>query len=310
MMSRLMSCAAALVLLWAAAPAAAQWVNPDTCSWSAVSCQQAKKERSDSDAAYEETAKHRAQVARAEQERQRQALLKAPPLPAERNALLGNWRLEAGQRSTVGGPGRGSGRDAVVRELMGALSIERLKDIGCEAGFSGGVSFTPSTYKRSGMGGVVGGAIAYRTGERGAKQVTVAIPNDGQAMMGFEVASTGRIVSEDGCVLVRGDAPATHAAATVTTTAGNARTAPGSARDGADAVVDGATFRCPDGSLLQVSFCQGDAAPQATCKLTELHLPGLQMGKLVPRSEIAARVKSCDAGGIRYGADDKPVFVR
>jgi hypothetical protein len=31
---------------------------------------------------------------------------------------------------------------------------------------------------------------------------------------------------------------------------------------------------------------------------------------MMPRSEIAARVKSCEVGGIRYGADDKPVFVR
>ena len=42
-------------------------------------------------------------------------------------------------------------------------------------------------------------------------------------------------------------------------------------------VVDGAAFRCPEGSLLHVSMCQGGAA-EATCKLTELHRPGLQIG--------------------------------
>ena len=75
------------------------------------------------------------------------------------------------------------------------------------------------------------------------------------------------------------------------------------------AVFDGAAFRCADGSLLHVSFCQG-ASADATCKLAELHKPGLQIGTLVRRADIAARVKGCEAGGIRYGADDKPVFVR
>ena len=77
----------------------------------------------------------------------------------------------------------------------------------------------------------------------------------------------------------------------------------------AGAVFDGAAFRCADGSLLHVSFCQG-ASADATCKLTELHKPGLQMGTLMRRADIAARVKGCEAGGIRYGADDKAVFVR
>jgi hypothetical protein len=214
------------LLLVAAAPAAAQWVDPQTCSQGTAACDSARRAKSDSDASYAETAKHRAQAEQAEHDRQRRALLKTPPLPAERNALLGSWRLDAGQRSTVGGPGQGSGRDAVVRELFGALSIDRLKDIGCEAHFRGGVSFTPSTYTLSGTGGVVGGPIAYRAGQRGAKPVIVAIPNDGQArMMDFEIASASRIVYASGCVLVRVDAPASKAAADATTAPGDARTA-------------------------------------------------------------------------------------
>jgi hypothetical protein len=77
----------------------------------------------------------------------------------------------------------------------------------------------------------------------------------------------------------------------------------------AGVVDDGATFRCGDGSLLHVSLCQGNAG-DATCKLTELHLPGLRVGKLMRRADIDARVRGCEAGGIRYTADDKPVFVR
>ena len=53
-----------------------------------------------------------------------------------------------------------------------------------------------------------------------------------------------------------------------------------------------------------------NANADATCKLTELHLPGLQMGKSTRRADIAARVQGCEAGGIRYGADNRPAFVR
>jgi hypothetical protein len=53
-------------------------------------------------------------------------------------------------------------------------------------------------------------------------------------------------------------------------------------------VVDGAAFRCTDGSLLHVSLYQGNAN-DATCKLTELHPPGLQMGKPAPRGHRSAR---------------------
>ena len=126
--------------------------------------------------------------------------------------------------------------------------------------------------------------------------------------MGFDVVDRNRAVSSnlEGCSLVRVAAASTAAAPPQSATATTTRTA---APPAAGAVVDGAAFRCTDGSVLHVSLCQCDAAG-ATCKLTEVHLPGAQMGKSTRRADIAARVKSCEAGGIRYGADDKPVFVR
>jgi hypothetical protein len=78
------------------------------------------------------------------------------------------------------------------------------------------------------------------------------------------------------------------------------------------AVVDGAAFRCAGGDFFHVTHCQGNAA-DAPCQLTEPHLParnGLHLSKTTPRAQIAERVKACEAGGIRYGAGDKPVFVR
>jgi hypothetical protein len=92
MMNRLALCPAALMLLSATAPAVAQWVNPDTCSHSSVSCQQAKKEKGDNDAASAEQArKDRAEWER-EREQQRRTLLKAPAPRRRRASQCGRVR--------------------------------------------------------------------------------------------------------------------------------------------------------------------------------------------------------------------------
>ena len=252
-------------------------------------------------------------------------LMRLPPLPVERNVLLGSWRLEGG------GPRSGvaefaiTGRGATpgLGEMMGMLGDMQSGKMLCDMSFGRGITFTPTTFSSGGAAGIAEGPIAYRSRK---KQVIVAIPGDSRANpMPFEIVGPNRIVSElGGCALVRVGTPAANAAANATTAPGNARTAAANssappaaalpqvasaAPSVVGAVVDGAAFRCADGSLLHVSFCQG-ASAAATCKLAELHKPGLQIGALVRRADIAARVKGCEAGGIRYGADDKPVFVR
>ena len=148
------------------------------------------------------------------------------------------------------------------------------------------------------------------------------------AIHSFEIAGPNRIVLAKGCALVRVGSPAANAATNTMAATGNVRTgtANSSARPtagalpqvaapvpppspGTAAVADGAAFRCADGSLLHVSMCGGGSA-DASCKLIELHKPGLQIGTMTRRADIAARVRSCEAGGIRYGADDKANFVR
>ena len=70
----------------------------------------------------------------AARERQARALLKTPPLPAERNELMGSWRLGDDQRPKVGGLGVVSGRaglGAPGRGQAGAagalqVNVERL----------------------------------------------------------------------------------------------------------------------------------------------------------------------------------------
>jgi hypothetical protein len=237
-----------------------------------------------------------------------------PKLPAERNVLLGSWRVESGSQGggvTGLGQGKGTDRNAMARELVTSFSNP------CVLMFGNGITFAPSTYSIQALdGSVFRGSVDYRGAQ---KQVISAITQESWKTLSFEIEGPNRIVwGRFGCALVRVGAPAATAAA-------NAATAPGNALSGTAAlpaagvapksstastgIVDGAAFRCADGSLLHVTLCQGNA-DHATCKLTELHRPGLQMGKPARRADIAARVNGCEAGGIRYGADDKPVFVR
>ena len=145
--------------------------------------------------------------------------------------------------------------------------------------------------------------------------------------MGFEVVQQHRAVSVnlEGCALVRvgGATPTaqggstnrvpgpTSADAPQASARGYAATARGTPTATASvgaALVDGAAFRCPNGSHFFVSLCQGPSA-EAMCKLSDPTVR-LDMGALMSRAAIAAKVQGCEAGGIRYGADDKPIFVK
>jgi hypothetical protein len=306
-MTRLMSCAVALMLLVAAAPAAAQLTTNERDILNrehSGNLSLEERGRLDGIKASQaaQDAKHAAAAAA-----QRERLLRLPPLPDERNVLLGSWRLEDGglngalsrldQRRAAGGT------DSMFRDLWATLESNPAKLL-CGAEIGNGITFASTTYSIQALdGSKYAGSIAYRSPQN---QVIVALPANWKDMA-FRVAGPNRILFRGECALVRVGAPPANAAANTTKAPSTARTA--AASGGPGAVVDGAAFRCADGGLLHVSLCQGDAA-EANCKLAELHLPGLQMGKMARRTDIAARVAGCEAGGIRYGADDKPVFVR
>ena len=211
------------LLLVGAAPAAAAY-----CEYNDWNCQnsEAQKKAAD-DAWYEEQARKR----QAEREQLRRALLKQPPLPTERNGLLGSWRLDdgpQGQTASILGPmiGGGSGADTGLGGAMAGIAnmVMSLEKGLCGLGVGSGVTFSPSTYSISGNAGQAGNPIAYRAGVIGDKPAIAAIPDDSQQdMMIFAFASPDRIVGEDSCVLVRSGAPA--AAAHATTGPGNDRTA-------------------------------------------------------------------------------------
>lgn len=152
---------------------------------------------------------------------QGQKLLRSPPVPAERNALLGSWRLEGGgqqaallERGLKGGSGG-------LGELIGlAAQFDPSKAV-CEASFGRGITFTPTTFSSGGAAGIAGGPVAYRSGAN--TQVIVAIPGDTRANpMPFTVVNSNRIVWADSCALVRVSAPAAGVANAATAT-GNAR---------------------------------------------------------------------------------------
>jgi tetratricopeptide (TPR) repeat protein len=214
-----LSVVTALVLV-GAAPAAAAYC--ETNDWD---CQRREAEqKAANDAANEEYARQR----QVEREQLRRALLKQPPLPAERNGLLGSWRLDdgpQGQTASILGPmiGGGSGADTGLGGAMADIAnmVMGLEKGMCGLGFGSGVTFSPSSY--SSQGEI---PVAYRAGLLGGKPAIAAIPDDSQQdMMVFAIASPDRIVGEDSCVLVRVGKPAINAAANATNAPGNARAA-------------------------------------------------------------------------------------
>lgn len=150
--------------------------------------------------------------------------MRLPPLPVERNVLLGSWRLEGGgQQSGVlefGLTGRGA--TPGLGEMMGFMKSIDSGQLACDMSFGRGIAFTPTTFSSGGAAGIAEGPIAYRSRK---KQVIVAIPGDSRANpMPFEIVGPNRIVSViGGCALVRVGAPAANAAANATTAPGNAR---------------------------------------------------------------------------------------
>ena len=151
-------------------------------------------------------------------------LLRLPPLPVERNVLLGNWRLEGGgQQSGVlefGLTGRGA--TPGFGEMMGFMKSIESGQLTCDMSFGRGITFTPTTFSSGGAAGIVGGPVAYRSRKKG---VIVAIPGDSRANpMFFKIVGPDRIESVNiPCALVRVGAPAANAAANATTAPGNAR---------------------------------------------------------------------------------------
>ena len=248
-----------------------------------------------------------------EVERDRALFLKTPPIPPQKNALLGQWRLDRARKKPAN----------AFAEINAAISQPA-----CEMVFGDGIwDFRPKALYGIDVG--FGETKLTDVDYRGNEGIIGVIPKAGKLFV-FKILGADRVqeltstrIGADPCNFVRvgastqaanASAAGTRAASASSSNAPPAAAAPGvappakvAAAGSAGAVVDGAAFRCRDGSLLHVTWCQGTSA-DAMCTLTELQKRGT--GTPTARSAIAARVQGCEAGGIRYGADDKPVFVR
>ena len=263
-----------------------------------------------------------------------------PKLPAERNVLLGSWRVESGSQGggvTGLGQGKGTDRNAMARELSTAFSNP------CVLMFGNGITFAPSTYSIQALdGSVFRGSVDYRSTQ---KQVISAITQESWKTLSFEIEGPNRIVwgalrlrtsagrcAWGHCSGERGDCAEQRAhVGGWPTGRRSAMIEYGVVRNAATSALE--VLPPPHeppatGSGDRQFVCcrvSGSAAPQPilsrVCCRAEVR-PGeaarhLQAHRVAPaglaetrRVDIAARVNSCEAGGIRYGADDKPVFVR
>ncbi|MBL8201746.1 MAG: hypothetical protein JNK40_12295 [Chromatiales bacterium] len=207
---------ALLALTGIASPVFAQAKN---CAYYSCSEQEADKwDQQQRDDAYEqqrqrdEEFERQAAPGRADRARQqadndaalkalRAKLLASPPLPPERNPLLGRWR--------VGSSVMGRGGDD-MSQLLGMLSNPG--GAMCEVVFGGGTTeFKPGSWSAQDSSGDDSlGPIQYRMQDR---QV-FALPDQGVPLLGFDIVDKGTIreFRLQDCVLVRVGAPQPAAA--------------------------------------------------------------------------------------------------
>ena len=198
---------AVLALTGFASPAFAQAKN---CAYYSCSEEESKKwEQESREESYElqrqrdEEFERQSDAERAERARQqaendaaikalRAELLASPPLPPDRNPLLGRWQIATGAKPR--------GEDD-MSQLMGMLSNPGVAM--CEVLFGGGIiEFKPGSWASNDSAGDDSlGPIQYRMQD---KQV-FALPDQGIPLLGFEIVDSDRIreVRLPDCALVR-----------------------------------------------------------------------------------------------------------
>jgi hypothetical protein len=232
-----------------------------------------------------------------------------PMLAAERNVLLGSWRVDSGGQAGGAGLGQGNGtdRNAMARELLTTFTNP------CVLMFGKGITFAPSSYSIEAIdGSVFRGSVEYSSPQ---KQVILAITQQSWKTLPFEIEGPNRIVwGRFGCALARVGAPAANAAAKAATAPGNPRAAAanpsappaaGMAPQVAAAAKatnaklavgpDAGGYLCPDGRQLYVKSCY-DESSESRCGVVNMHLPPRNDFQVVTteiRSEVLSRVAAC-----------------
>ena len=118
----------------------------------------------------------------------------------------------------------GKGATPGLGETMGFMKSIESGQLACDMSFGPGMTFTPTTFSGGGAAGIASGPVAYRS--RKSKSLRRYPATAARTRCLFKIVRSDRIVSMIGdCVLVRGGAPAAHAAANAVTAPGHARTA-------------------------------------------------------------------------------------
>jgi hypothetical protein len=177
-----------------------------------------------------------------------------PKLPAERNVLLGSWRVDSGGQggagATVPEQGKGTDRNAMARELMTTFTNP------CVLMFGKGITFAPSSYSIEAIdGSVFRGSVEYRSPQMG---VILAVTEQSWKTLPFEIEGPNRIVwGRFGCALVRVGAPAANAAANATTAPGNARAGAAGPPARPASTIQYGSYVCGN-ERVEVFYCRND----------------------------------------------------
>lgn len=204
-MNRDTSCVVALLTLFAVLPAGAQvgpgMTSPAQDQARAAAQDQARRDAANDHEAFQQQRQNAAgqSAARTKQSQDikalREKLLRTPPLPAERNSLLGQWSVEKRARR----------KDALTDMFD---SVVNIGSTACESLFGTGMTeFKATSWSSSDCYGSDSlGSIQYR-GE--GKRVWAIPANQGMQLLGFDFVSPERVkvvplaAILDGCTLVR-----------------------------------------------------------------------------------------------------------
>ena len=211
---------------------------------------------------------------------------KLPPLPANRNPLLGRWQLQR-----AGGGAQNS--------VLGMLA--NLGSMVCP-GFAEGVLDFRETVLADGAGSALD-HVRYRgVGNRVAVLGTRGVP-----LMEFDFEGPNRMrstVSID-CQFTR-----VGSAGAATARAGTPDHAPPAQPGPQRRFEEDSGFRCAGGVLVLVKFCApgGAHADCSVCQLGAAPNRSADACGPVTRAELTQRVNACEAGRIHFAADGGTTF--
>lgn len=283
----------ALVTLCAAVPASGQSVPASSCLQRPGEDEAAWVSRCNSEyAAQSGASMAQSQTAVAEL---RAELERQPPLAAARNPLLGRWMPQGGAQG---------GSSDIASQLAGMIA-----GASCSTLFgNGAVEFRQGTMVSFDGGSEESlGQVSYR----GRRNMVYVLPETGVRLMQFEINGPNQVTSTFGvpCKLTRVGSHASNIEPAAPVSRGAAASG---VTGGVTGLTEQTAYRCPSGELIFVGSCAYGQPGDPACMTDRYDLPkvnGYVQVITEKRSDLASRVRSCEAGGFRFAADGSPVFI-